>query len=215
MKINPTIVKRLLKIIDKGLISGAGESTYNPQTGEYDSPPKPGEVCVEQAVALALDEPLIDGDVTDRPKCVANAVADLKIQLNDRDWSSNKARARGLRRVAVAQLGSKGMTDEKVFAEFRRKLGKYRLPVPAKLVATAFDVTADEDEAAQAWSELEELYCDSIRYRDFDSADTAIDIALSLAPGTGDKKLRWIADRILDTLKALKSPGCKYLGMVK
>jgi hypothetical protein len=38
------------------------------------------------------------------------------VRLNDSPWSSDKARAKGLRRLAVAQLGSAGVLDEKEFA---------------------------------------------------------------------------------------------------
>ena len=58
-------------------------------------------MCVEAAVCYAYDLPH-----SDKPPCVGNAVREFKIRLNDCNWSSSKARARGMRRIAIAQLGS-------------------------------------------------------------------------------------------------------------
>lgn len=81
--------RKVLEVVDAGLISGLGS-------------PQPGRMCVEAAVCFALGLP--HGD---RPICVHHTVATHKIGLNDQAWSSNKARAEGLRKVAVLQLGSK------------------------------------------------------------------------------------------------------------
>src|SRR5258708_5760559 len=86
--------KKVLEVVDAGLSSGIGKS-------------KPGSMCVEAAVCFALGLPHGDD-----PGCVSLALRELKIRLNDNPWSSNEERAKGLRRLAVAQLGSKGELDE-------------------------------------------------------------------------------------------------------
>jgi hypothetical protein len=85
-------------IVDAGLVRGAGV-------------PEPGKMCVEAAVCYALGLPHGDD-----PGCVSAAVRSLKITLNDCSWSSTQARAKGLRRLAVAQLGSAGVVDDCEFA---------------------------------------------------------------------------------------------------
>ncbi len=90
MIITEKIAKKVLKTVDCGLSSGLGK-------------PIPGQMCVEAAVCFALGLP--HGD---EPDCVDANLRDLKIALNDCSWSSPYARAEGLRRLAVIQLGSVG-----------------------------------------------------------------------------------------------------------
>lgn len=93
------LARRVLKIVDRGLSEGLGNG-------------RRGDVCVEAAVCLALGLP--HGD---NPPCVGSGVRSAKIHLNDiAAWGSKKARAAGLREVAVAQLGSNEI-DQKKFAK--------------------------------------------------------------------------------------------------
>jgi hypothetical protein len=71
-------------------------------------------MCVEAAICYALGLPHGDD-----PGCVEPAVRAFKIRLNDQPWSSTASRAKGLRALAVAQLGSKGAIDGH---EFTRRL---------------------------------------------------------------------------------------------
>ena len=68
---------------------------------------KNGMMCVEAAVCTALDLPFGDD-----PKCVEAQVRDFKIEMNDSlGWLNPKDRAEGLRNLAIAQVGSKGVVD--------------------------------------------------------------------------------------------------------
>lgn len=98
IQINADIATKVLEVVDHGLCDGMGA-------------PIPGQMCVEAAVCYALGLPH-----SDDPKCVSNALRVLKIALNDKPWSSNEVRAKGLRRLAVAQLGSIEILDEAEFA---------------------------------------------------------------------------------------------------
>ncbi|HUD12007.1 MAG TPA: hypothetical protein VMS08_06355, partial [Candidatus Saccharimonadia bacterium] len=100
-EINEGHAKKILDLLSHGLVSGLGI-------------PKPGEMCVEAAICFALDLPHGDD-----PKCVSAPLRRLKIRLNDSNWSSDAARAKGLERLALAQLGSKGVLDD---AEFTRRV---------------------------------------------------------------------------------------------
>lgn len=89
-KINAKSVRRIIAILGYGLTNGIGTQ-------------KPGKFCVEAAVAYGMGY-----DHNDSPDCVSEAVADFKYRLNDEDWSSNFTRAKGLRAIAIAQLGTNG-----------------------------------------------------------------------------------------------------------
>src|SRR6266700_803381 len=97
-EITKDVVIKLLGIVDAGLTNGLGVQ-------------EPGQMCVEAAVCYALGLPHGDD-----PTCVDPSLRSLKIRLNDSRWSSDQARAKDLRRLAVIQLGSKGHLDTKEFA---------------------------------------------------------------------------------------------------
>lgn len=114
LKLTKRHARKVLKVVDTGLCYGKGE-------------PIPGQMCVEAAVCFALGEPF-----SDEPSCVSPTLRQLKINLNDKAWSSNQARAKGLRRIAIAQLGTKDTLDE---IEFMRRVAKTTIQktVPAAI----------------------------------------------------------------------------------
>jgi len=92
--------EKVLEVVDKGLCSGLGK-------------PFPGQMCVEAAVCYGLGQ-----EHGDRPICVHESVRAYKIEINDARWSSNQARAKGLRKIAIAQLGSiDSQFNSQVFVE--------------------------------------------------------------------------------------------------
>ncbi len=117
-EITETIARKVLDTVDAGLVNGKGS-------------PQPGKMCVEAAVCYALGLPHGDD-----PACVSRALRSLKIRLNDSNWSSDKARARGLRRLALIQLGSAGALDDKEFARRVAELA-IRKSAPEALRAAA------------------------------------------------------------------------------
>lgn len=88
MIITKELADKVSSIVAQGLCKGVGR-------------PIPGSMCVEAAVCYALGEP--HGD---NPSCVGAVVRAYKIALNDSNWSSNEARAIGMKQLAIAQLGS-------------------------------------------------------------------------------------------------------------
>src|SRR5579864_5903782 len=99
----PQLAKSVRYLLGFGLVGGSGN-------GEK------GDMCVEQVVRysemkqIGITPEETEEEVSDQPKCVGRAVRDLKVTLNDwgdgNGWRSNKARAEGMRQVAIAQLGS-------------------------------------------------------------------------------------------------------------
>jgi len=111
-------VVKILSLFDMGLRSGLGSG-------------KPGDMCVEAVICNVLEN-----RNADNPKCVAPVLRNVKIRLNDSSWSSNEARAKGMRRLGIAQLGSAGFLDESEF--IRRLLGvviRQTFPVAFRAVA--------------------------------------------------------------------------------
>ena len=109
---------RIVDLLTHGLVKGIGIQ-------------EPGKMCVEAAVCYALGLPH-----SDDPGCVSPVLRRLKISLNDARWSSNIARAEGLKRLALVQLGSKGVLDD---GEFVRRVidVTIRRIVPVALRAAA------------------------------------------------------------------------------
>lgn len=108
-EVNQKLVNKVWSVVGKGLSCGLGK-------------PEPGKMCVEAAVCYAMGLP--HGD---EPTCVHGDIRELKIALNDvAEWGSNKVRGKGMRRVAIAQLGSLDIDEHKweagIEAGFRKLL---------------------------------------------------------------------------------------------
>jgi hypothetical protein len=154
LKLTKRHARRVLEVVDAGLTEGLGN-------------PVPGEMCVEAAICYALGLPHGDD-----PECVAECVRRYKIRLNDAKWSSNEARAKGMRRAAIAQLGSEGI-DQRKWAEYVAEQTIRRI-VPEALCATASKhknkVHAKRLIAAAARCEQEGSKESAIAARDADAA---------------------------------------------
>ncbi|MGI0012904.1 MAG: hypothetical protein ACREBU_05605, partial [Nitrososphaera sp.] len=121
-KLSKDIARKVLQIVDAGLVRGLGTR-------------KPGHMCVEAAVCYAFDLP--HGD---NPPCVGKAVRAYKIRLNDSHWSSDAERAKGMRRVAIAQLGSDKIGQEAFQQELA--IGTVKRILPIALRAAAKKISA-------------------------------------------------------------------------
>src|SRR4051812_17912065 len=93
--INKVLARKVLKVVDAGLVGGLGVQ-------------EEGKMCIEAAVCFALGLP--HGD---NPPCVGENVRDFKISLNDCKWPSDRARTKGMRKLAIAQLGSNEISQSK------------------------------------------------------------------------------------------------------
>jgi hypothetical protein len=138
MKITRAIAEKVRDTVNAGLVKGVGK-------------PVAGQMCVEAAVCYALGLP--HGD---NPGCVSPALRSIKITLNDKAWSSPQARAEGLLRLAVAQLGSAGVLDNK---EFMRRVADMTIrrivPIALRAAAKRNQKHAAKLEAAAVRCELE------------------------------------------------------------
>lgn len=106
IEITADIAKKVIKTVKTGLCDGQGE-------------PIPGQMCVEAAVCYAMGLPH-----DDQPPCVHPNLRSLKIMINDKNWSSNESRAKGLVRMAVLQLGTNKTFDNKAFGAGLKLINK-------------------------------------------------------------------------------------------
>ena len=160
MEITRDLAAKVLEVVDAGLSKGLGFQA-------------PGQMCVEAAVCYAMGLP--HGD---EPSCVAPVLRSLKIALNDKPWSSPQARASGLRRLAIAQLGSAGCLDER---EFIRRVADYtiRTTVPRAMRVAAGVIKNANYRAAMIAAAGK---CESGGARE--SASAAADAASSASPAS-------------------------------
>lgn len=226
-KITEKLVNKLIDTVLCGLVRGLGKN-------------EPGKMCVEAAVCFAYGLPH-----NDNPPCVGSAVRSFKITLNDSDWSSNRARAAGMIKIAIAQLGSNEIDQ----AEFSKRLVlktinkiigdlvKIYLPKKELEFRNVKDLkeanllclhlkTAAADAAcvATAYAANGAAYADSAAADAAASyaAHTAIVVA-NAAAYTANGAYKSIKDDILtqsaniclEVLQELKSPGCEFLYLLK
>jgi hypothetical protein len=200
--------RKIIELLSYGLIDGLGT-------------PEPGKMCVEAAVCYALGE-----KHGESPTCVGKAVRNTKISLNDAGWSSKQARAKGLRRIAVAQLGSNTIDQKKFLALVQEKVIRRILPIAIRKHITSWSLSpkikaefkkaairckndGNVESAAHVLSLCSEFTNIWYAANYAIDADEAIDAVQTL----GDKWYREAAKIIEEALVELKSPGVKWLDL--
>jgi hypothetical protein len=175
------VVPKFDAVLSRGLCAGVGE--------------REGQMCVEAAICAALDLPHGDD-----PACVHPAIRRFKIRLNDAAWSSPEARASGLRRLGILQMGTDTGFDVSRFVTelsirtVRELLSDLLERIDAKRYAThiaacravttrqearAAARAAAADAAAAAYAADDAAYADAAdaAYDAADAADAADDAA--------------------------------------
>jgi len=202
MEITKEVIERYHSVLDRGLSHGLGNSD--------------GQMCIEAAVCYSLGLPHGDD-----PGCVATSVMRFKISLNDKKWSSPQSRAEGLRKLGIAQLGSKGVVDD---TEFAQKLTTkiiqilivdlYRTAFPGK--STELVDLCEKEPNSSNCRELAANYVNDVNAANYIYADAAYAAdAAAYADDTfnvaADKYKKMAAQLALEVLIELKSPGCAWL----
>jgi len=191
MNITIKQARRINEVVSAGLCSGIGN-------------PNLGEMCAEAAVCYALGLP--HGD---KPECVSPAVRSFVIGLNDCGWSSNEARANGMRALVIAQLGSAGKIDEMAFAE---KLAELTI---RRCVPEALRAAAKRNPLHSEALESAAFRCENEGTKD--AADAAADAAYAAAYAAAraaaarDRILAIVAQIGVDALRHAGSPGIKLM----
>jgi len=203
VEITHAIARKVLTVVDAGLVKGVGNR-------------KLGEMCVEAAVCFALGE-----KHGDEPTCVDPILRAFKIGLNDAEWSSTKARANGLRRLALAQLGSAGAFDATDFAHRLTMMTVNKIVPRVLRVAAAMKLPGKHSEAleqaAKACESAETSDAASYAARAASDAASAASYAASAASdaasAASDKELATVAEDVVQILIAMNVPGIQWLDM--
>ena len=201
MSITVEQARKVLSVIDAGLCCGKGV-------------PTPGQMCVEAAVCYGLGLPFGDD-----PECVEPAIRSFKISLNDRGWSSPAARAKGLRRIGIAQLGSRGTVDGK---EFITRLAErvIRVIVPIALEAAAVrnpkhaGALRAAGERCKAEGTKSAAYAANAAADVADVADAAAYAAYAAAAAKRDEIYTLCADLAVEVLREMNAPGIALMDEV-
>lgn len=175
-KLSRQIAREICNLLDYGLVSGLGK-------------PQPGKMCVEAAVCFAFGLPYGDD-----PPCVGRAVRQFEIRLNDSGWSSPQARASGLRRLAIAQLGSDQIDQVEFAQRITLRIIQQIIPVGLRSRAQLYKSQQKEDELLKAASECE----------------AALDLKAAAA---ADNLLEKTAEIAVQVLVELKATGCQWLDL--
>ena len=123
--------------------------------------------------------------------------------MNDCAWSTSSARAIGMREVAIAQLGSKGVIDQ---TKYVRLLAQYTMDEIVPLAEHAAKAAGCAAYAAYAAEAAEYAGC----------AEYAAKYAVEYAAGCAaecdaDFPLRLSAQLMVRALRECGSPGCEWL----
>lgn len=211
-EINEALAVKVLDVVDAGLSEGVGE-------------PIPGQMCIEAAVNYAMGNPHGD-DLS----CVNYAVRSLKITLNDMEnvwddqYSGTQDRAKSLRRLAIAQLGSYGVIKTKPFQQAINDLvWSYYTSWHQEKIDKINSIVVDLKDKASI-SDLaflsEQLEADTNLEFDINSAlcDNNVEklfcytVDAELHPSKGMVGfMNDFCEEVVGILKKMKSPGCKYL----
>jgi hypothetical protein len=205
--ISREIAVKVLETVDAGLVAGLGR-------------PVPGQMCVEAAVCYAMGLPHGDD-----PSCVAEALRAFKIRLNDSSWSSEAARAKGMRRLALVQLGSEGHLHEYRFAREVSRLAleaalKAELEHVTDPTLATRDVSGSVSFAVSAASNAVTL---SVQGEHILAAHQAASSMVSLVEGATwnvddikaarDRGLSDFAETVVQLLVKLGVPGAQWLDL--
>lgn len=176
MLITKEQIEKFDNILDRGLCTGIGT--------------KDGQMCIEAAISVALDLPF-----NDNPRCVGSAVRAYKIKINDsHHWKDSKSRAKHLRNLGIAQLGS-NIIDQ---IEFSKKLAKATIQI---LIP-------------QLYREIfPGKYKDIIKRCELEGSKEAAKAAYAAAAAAAnsEKYLILSVNICLNVLKEMNCPGIAYL----
>ena len=158
----------------------------------------------------------------DDPGCVAAAVRSCKIALNDGPWSSPIARAKGMRDLGLAQLGSLGVVAD---VEFSAKLAEatIRRLLPALFrnllknfpdclaAANRCEREGTVEAAGTAAGVAARAAGEAARVAEWAAEWAAASAAREAEAAAGDKYLLLFAAIVLGILREMGSPGCALL----
>ena len=211
------IIPKFDEILSRGLCRGIGTLD--------------GQMCIEAAVCASMDLPF-----GDEPECVATSVRSYKIRINDAKWESAYTRAKALRDIGIAQIGSKNIIDDDEFVKrlstktiqtlivhlfrnhtlLKKNLRLQELIDTCEKEPTCINCrnAAAAVYAADAAVTDAAVYAAAVYAAAVYAADAAAAAAVAdatYATYAGDFYLIMSVNLALEVLKELNSPGCKWI----
>ncbi len=198
------ICSGILAKIDIGLIAGSGKSGF-------------GQMCIEDTI-----------DKITNKSDIGEVVKKFITKINDANWLNEYSRAAGMRKIAIAQLGSVCINQDKFTKYIIVQTIKRILPLMTKdnmLINTYFKINNIEDvvninfpeNTHWLFSSLYNTIIHAIKTNSITSISNAIKIADYISTTipkyiTKSDQILLISTQIaLEALIMLDSPGCKYL----
>lgn len=211
MEITESIAKKVIKTVSCGLVNGIGV-------------PEPGKMCVEAAVCYAMGLPH-----SDEPVCVSPAIRRLKITLNDSSWSSNEARAKGLLKLSVLQLGTNVDFDDVDFTKrvaemvirkivlfaIRKAADVHPIEEHKKALNDAADLCEKEGSKGAAYAAARAAYAAYAAADAAARAADAADAAYAAYAAAKDEVLTLFATEVESILIEMNVPGVKWLDLIE
>ena len=206
IKLTKQIALKVLESINGALRMGAGN-------GEGQ------DVCVMQAIARAVGLPASDDHVEE---CVGTAVSAFNRRLNDCSWSSDTARAEGMKALGVASIGSNQLNQMEfgklMFVRGTQRLLPFVFREIAKIKSGDYKTKLEKHaEICEKVTNFEEA---KKACKDASASAHAHAYAYAYASASaffkkslGDDFLTRTADMGLQCLIELKSPGCEWLDL--
>ena len=200
-KLTKAAARKVLATVDEGLTIGMGN-------------PIPGEMCVEAAVCYALGLPHSDQPLD----CVAYSLNRLKIILNDAyEWVSNESRAKGMRKLAVLQLGTTGTLNEVEFAQklvpLAQDMAKHAASYAAARAAASYAAATDTAAHATYAAIYAARAARAARAAAY-AARAASAARYAAAASASERELIYFADKVADILIDMKVPAVKWLDIL-
>jgi hypothetical protein len=211
-KITKAQALKVLETVDAGLVNGIGE-------------PKPGHMCVEAAVAYSLGY-----QFNDQPKCVTESLISTKIYMNDskvwygKNWGQSddpkvaKIRSHALRRIAIAQLGSRGIISNKQWELALLDYYKSKIPLSSKEKKKKADFIKRVEgilskvKSGQKVNEYKIHYSDRFTEMEDEIQDRLFDTdVFGVLDVKTIAKAKQVIEDLVQILIKLKSPGTKFL----
>jgi hypothetical protein len=197
--INETSVKQVCRLVDKG-VRGGGIGIA-----------EPGEMCIEAVISFVFDHDSGVGleddqlaEIDDHPSCVDDRLCDMKIGHNDgADWESDLDRGKGLKRIAIAQLGSVDKFDSDEFAShLEQAMLDFLVERAPKNAVTVGEIQEYwEARSRETFYDIDDVYSELVTRQ---NQNDRFDYTMSEAS--------WIAaEMAVIALKKMKIKGTKFL----
>lgn len=192
MNITEEQIKTIMRKVGLGLTKGLEKNSD-------------GKMCIEAVICTVLEN-----KHADNPACVGNEIRKAKINLNDCSWSSNQARAKGMRKLAIAQLGSINLDQIDFLNNLKLESARKILPF---LIQKHYEKTKDVKLLDYKLKFESLTVLDNALWLEFYNYDYKYNYSYkyNYDYDYGDEFLNIVANTLLSVFIKMNCEGCKWL----